>query len=400
VSGEPSTFDGGRVSLKPAQEAALAELENGLPELTRAGYQEITGVSRSQAAYDLADLVTLGVLERVGQGRSTRYRLGRGAGGRARKWTNDRIRAGLEAFCSELGRWPRAVEFREAGHGDLYLAASRYGGIDYWAAELGFRENEPDETFSDDFDEPLDREGFRRSRGALVPTGVMWGRILLAGAVVVVAVAFATLIFLVDNGPTVVTAPSAERQVGAPNSNATGGEPAARAKPVARRKARVAATPVALRLSASGGSSWVAVRKGSADGDLLYQGTLAGARSRIFRADRLWLRLGAPANLRARLNGRLVDLPGRTATVLVTKRGIRVLKVAPPSPPPAPPPPPAPEAFFVSDTGAFNPPPPSSSSPPPPPPPPPPPSGPPTPDAPTGGGGGGTPSPDPPPPGP
>ena len=153
-------LDGLRSALKPAQEAALAELEDGgLSELTRAEYEEIGGVSRSQAAYDLADMVTLGILERVGTGRATRYRLPaaglsrrdhrsppaspppasraseRRAGGRPRKWTKERIRAELEVFCApEWALAASAAEFREAGRNDLYLAASRYGGIDYWAA--------------------------------------------------------------------------------------------------------------------------------------------------------------------------------------------------------------------------------------------------------------------------
>jgi predicted HTH transcriptional regulator len=38
-------------------------------------YCEITNASRSTALRELADLVRLGVLERVGQGRSARYRL-------------------------------------------------------------------------------------------------------------------------------------------------------------------------------------------------------------------------------------------------------------------------------------------------------------------------------------
>src|SRR5205823_6499756 len=31
-----------------------------------------------------------------------------------------------------------AGEFKAAGHTDLYVAASRYGGIGFWASELGF----------------------------------------------------------------------------------------------------------------------------------------------------------------------------------------------------------------------------------------------------------------------
>jgi DNA-binding transcriptional ArsR family regulator len=125
--------------LKPAQRVALAALNEGsAEELTRGDYQQLTGVSRSQAAYDLAELVDAGLLERVGGGRSTRYRRTRRAQPSHRRWTNERIRAALLEFCAGRTTWPSAGEFKAAGHTDLYVAASRYGGIRSWASELGF----------------------------------------------------------------------------------------------------------------------------------------------------------------------------------------------------------------------------------------------------------------------
>jgi DNA-binding transcriptional ArsR family regulator len=127
-----------RIELKPAQKTVLAALDEGrLGELTRSGYQELTGMSRSQAAYDLADLVEAGILERFGGGRSTRYRLAGHPAGK-RRWTSDRIRSELIRFCETRRTWPSAAEFKASGRGDLYVAASRYGGIGYWAAQLGF----------------------------------------------------------------------------------------------------------------------------------------------------------------------------------------------------------------------------------------------------------------------
>jgi DNA-binding transcriptional ArsR family regulator len=130
----------GRNDLKPAQHAALAALDDGSAEqLTRGQYEQLTGVSRSQAAYDLAELVEAGLVERLGSGRSTRYRLPRRRSQPSqRHWTNERIRAGLAEFCADRSTWPSAGEFKAAGHGDLYVAASRYGGIGFWASELGF----------------------------------------------------------------------------------------------------------------------------------------------------------------------------------------------------------------------------------------------------------------------
>jgi hypothetical protein len=128
----------GPTKLKPTQQRAVASLNaDPVSTLTRGQYEKLTGVSRSQAAYDLAELVEAGILERVGNGRATRYRLARG-GGTQRHWTNDRIHRELEAFCADRQTWPSAAEFKATGRGDLYVAASRYGGIAHWAEALGF----------------------------------------------------------------------------------------------------------------------------------------------------------------------------------------------------------------------------------------------------------------------
>ena len=126
-----------REELKPAQQRAVAVLKDGHEELTRGAYQQICGVSRSQAAYDLAELVEAGVFERIGGGRSTRYVLVREPNSSRRHWTSDRIRSELVHFCAGRPAWPSAREFKSAGHTDLYVAASRYGGVAFWAAELG-----------------------------------------------------------------------------------------------------------------------------------------------------------------------------------------------------------------------------------------------------------------------
>src|SRR5207247_1237315 len=91
-------------------------------ELTRGAYQQICGVSRSQAAYDLAELVEAGVLERIGGGRSTRYVLVREPNSSRRHWTSDRIRSELVHFCAGRPAWPSAREFKSAGRTDLYVA--------------------------------------------------------------------------------------------------------------------------------------------------------------------------------------------------------------------------------------------------------------------------------------
>jgi DNA-binding transcriptional ArsR family regulator len=173
----------GRIHLKATQKRVLAALRNAeTAELTRGQYQEIAGVSRSQAAYDLAELVEAGVLRRLGGGRATRYRLARESRPGQRRWTNDRIRAELEDFCAGRKDWPSAGTFKSAGRADLYVAASRYGGIGFWAEELGFAR--PGRAASADSPKtPLRRRFASVGAGALASAAVA----AAAAAIVVVS---------------------------------------------------------------------------------------------------------------------------------------------------------------------------------------------------------------------
>jgi cytoskeleton protein RodZ len=77
-------------------------------------------------------------------------------------------------------------------------------------------------------------------------------------------------------------------------------------------------------LVAARGPCWLSVRLGSDTGRLLYERTLeAGQRAR-FVANRLWLRIGAPWNIDATLNGRRAQLPASLANVLVTPQALRL----------------------------------------------------------------------------
>lgn len=58
------------------------------------------------------------------------------------RWTDDRLRAELEAFLAErqargLRGWPVAAEFDTSGREGLRDAIKRLGGATFWAAELG-----------------------------------------------------------------------------------------------------------------------------------------------------------------------------------------------------------------------------------------------------------------------
>jgi len=85
-----------------------------------------------------------------------------------------------------------------------------------------------------------------------------------------------------------------------------------------------------LQLTAKSGDCWVQVRKGSATGELLYEGTLQqGQTQRFLKWKRLWLQLGAPVYLTAKLNGHhVVNFPSRPAIIAVTARGVRTVSTA------------------------------------------------------------------------
>jgi hypothetical protein len=331
--------------------AALSE--GGQQEITRAEYESIGEVSRSQAAYDLADLVKAGLLQRVGSGRSTRYRLTQRGSGR-RRWTDDRIRAELREFCSGRERWPPAREFKKSGRADLYLATSRYGGVDFWAGELGFRSA------------ATAKRGIRPRLIAVVERLPRFSQrfaplseLVALGAL---AVVLGTWHFAFANGlqpdespradsssPTkpALTAPPVARVDTAnrssspraaplrpspreaplrPNTRAGGTSAETRSAKTGAggtRSAKTGAGKPNLVLKATRGDSWLSVRSRSASGKVLFEGLLGQGLALRFELERLWIRLGAPSNLAARLNGKLTALPGSTATVLVSRKGIR-----------------------------------------------------------------------------
>jgi len=133
----PHRAPSGGSEFKPAQQRALQTLESEPgTSITRSQYERLGSVGRSQSAQDLSELVAAGLLVRIGRGRTTRYVLAHEPAAQ-RRWSPDRIRRELETFCADRSTWPTPGEFKAAGHGDLYVAASRYGGVRYWTKALG-----------------------------------------------------------------------------------------------------------------------------------------------------------------------------------------------------------------------------------------------------------------------
>lgn len=181
----------------------------------------------------------------------------------------------------------------------------------------------------------------RRSRARAVIAHAVFAALCLpavAGAVVMVA--------LVSGAYELDSSPSASARVAPPAqaivpqaseaSPTVGGSAETASKPDDRTVSgnRGAATgitavsPTTLRLTGIGDGSWVEARRGSRSGEVLYAGVLAAGRSASFREPALFLRLGAPSNLRAELAGEVfTDFPRETADVVVDADGLRVLSL-------------------------------------------------------------------------
>ena len=93
--------------------------------------------------------------------------------------------------------------------------------------------------------------------------------------------------------------------------------------PTTTTQTTVAVPAVArITVAATRGPCWLSVHVASASGPFVWEGTLEPGRTVHFVSRQLWMRLGAPWNVDARLNGKPAVLPARTGDVVVTARGI------------------------------------------------------------------------------
>jgi cytoskeleton protein RodZ len=90
------------------------------------------------------------------------------------------------------------------------------------------------------------------------------------------------------------------------------------ALPVAPRTATQPVSVARIVLVATRGPCWLSVHLGSATGRSVYEGTLEQGRTARFSSTRLWIRIGAPWNIDATLNGKAVQVPAATGDVVVT----------------------------------------------------------------------------------
>jgi helix-turn-helix protein len=78
-----------------------------------------------------------------------------------------------------------------------------------------------------------------------------------------------------------------------------------------------------LEVTALRGQAHLIVHKGSATGDVVFDGTISkGDPPRAIRGTRLWVSVDTPENLRIRVSGRLARVPGAQPRIgIVTKTG-------------------------------------------------------------------------------
>jgi Domain of unknown function (DUF4115) len=113
------------------------------------------------------------------------------------------------------------------------------------------------------------------------------------------------------------------------SSPETRGDVARRLRPVNPAKPRARApTAQRLALTAARGDCWLQIRSEDESGDVLYEGVLLQGKTLELSGKKLWLRMGAPDTLEAKLNGRTVeDFPAGTSTALAAGGRLRVVSV-------------------------------------------------------------------------
>jgi Fic family protein len=131
----------GPTQLKTTQQRGVSALAvQGVREFNRRDYETAAVVHKTTAIEDLEDLVAKRILRRLGRASQTRYAFVRASDdhrGRPRRWSPERIQEELESLCAGRSTWPSVAEFKAAGQTALYLAVTRYGGVEHWAKQIG-----------------------------------------------------------------------------------------------------------------------------------------------------------------------------------------------------------------------------------------------------------------------
>ena len=161
-------------------------------------------------------------------------------------------------------------------------------------------------------------ERFPPEEPAIVPEPLPRRRSLRISSTALIA--GATLLFLLLAWRSAGDEPRRERPI------ALTGAPVVAKPVVQRRPVRVLPKPKprprVLVLAAVRGPSWLHVKRGS---HTVYYAVLPHGKSLRLKPNGLWIRIGAPNNLRAELAGRPLALPKDTASVVVARSRLRVV---------------------------------------------------------------------------
>jgi Domain of unknown function (DUF4115) len=93
-------------------------------------------------------------------------------------------------------------------------------------------------------------------------------------------------------------------------------DPPATTEPVSRRPA-VRPQALSVLITASRGDCWVSAHRGSEQGALLAERTLAEGSTLTLRAPRIWLELGAAGNVDVTVNGRARRISSGTTQIVL-----------------------------------------------------------------------------------
>lgn len=86
-----------------------------------------------------------------------------------------------------------------------------------------------------------------------------------------------------------------------------------------RAAAKERALPDEVVVAAVRGDCWVSLRRGSAAGEVLFEGLLVRGRRARVRGDRIFVRLGAGENVRVTVGGKPRPVPPGTADMVVRR---------------------------------------------------------------------------------
>jgi cytoskeleton protein RodZ len=231
----------------------------------------------------------------------------------------------VEEATKIRGKYLRALEEErfEVLPGDTYVKGFLRTYADYLGLEGQLYLDEYNSRFTAAEEPPVAQSAAPKRRSRPVESNLVV--VALAG---IVAVTVLVVVGLREAGgdpeneaPIVPTTGQTTTEESATETT-QGQAPAQQSRPLRRAK---------LVLTAIRGDCWMQVRAGGVNGKLIFEGTVEqGQTQRFVKYKRLWLELGAPGNLNAKLNGRRAqNWPTRSAVVVVTAaQGVNTIATA------------------------------------------------------------------------